>query len=65
MRVMKGINLWNNIPETRYIIFPVSEPVGSMVHQIMMIANVLKEMELQYDIAYYRNSEAIPKGTNQ
>jgi hypothetical protein len=64
MRVMKGINLRNNIPETRYVIFPVSEPVGSMVHQIMTIANVLKEME-QYDIAYYRNSEATPKGTNQ
>ncbi|CAB4038287.1 Hypothetical predicted protein, partial [Paramuricea clavata] len=61
MRVMKGINLRNNIPETRYVIFPVSERVGSMVHQIMTIANVLKEMELQYDIAYYRNSEAIPK----
>ena len=55
-------NLRNNMMEARFILFSVTNPVDLMVRQMDMIGNVLQQLELVWEIFYYHNSEAIPKG---
>ena len=55
-------NLRNNVMEARFILFSVTNPVDLMVRQMDMIGNVLQQLELVWEIFYYHNSEAIPKG---
>ena len=38
------------------------QPVDLMFRQMDMIGNVLQQLELVWEIFYYHNSEAIPKG---
>ena len=61
-KASQGKNLRNNVMEARVILFPVTNPVDLMVRQMEMIGNVFQQLELVWEIFYYHNSEAIPKG---
>lgn len=50
------------VMQTRFVIFPVANPADLMIRQINMIVNVLKQLELEWEILYHHNSQATPKG---
>ena len=64
-KASQGNNLRNNVMEARFTLFPVTNPVDLMVSQMDMIGNVFQQLQLVWEIFYYHNSEAIPKGKSR
>ncbi|CAB4019463.1 Hypothetical predicted protein [Paramuricea clavata] len=61
LKIIKGIDIRNNVRETRYVMFPVTNPTKIQMKQVNMMASVLDEMQLGWAIAYYQYSSTTPK----
>jgi hypothetical protein len=48
--------------ENIYVMFRVTNPTKIQMKQVNMMASVLDEMQLGWDIAYYQYSSTTPKG---
>ena len=62
IKIIKGINVRNNIRGICFIIFPVTSSPEAMMKQLIMTQEILGKLDIGYCIAYYEDPEVTPKG---